>query len=90
MVGALVQIVAFVLEFLAPPFPAFALSFSLAGMGNVFQVNIKYTRKELQLTIIFLIRSSLHLRMASSQLFKRTLITNRVIYRLYMVHLSLQ
>jgi hypothetical protein len=35
--GALIQIVAFFFEFLAPSFPAFALSFTLAGMGNIFQ-----------------------------------------------------
>ena len=34
------QILAFSFEFFAPPFPAFALSFTLAGMGNIFQVNI--------------------------------------------------
>ena len=40
MVGALSQIVAFLVEFTAPPFPVFALSFALAGMGSVFQVNV--------------------------------------------------
>ena len=81
------QILAFSFEFFAPPFPAFALSFTLAGMGNVFQVNIICFYKELQLIISLLARSRLHLQMASSQLFKRTLITNRAMYKLHLVHL---
>ena len=88
VVGAVIQIVAFLVEFIAPPFPAFALSFTLAGIGNVFQVNVIYIDIELQLIISLLTRSSLQLRMPSPQLFN--LITNRVIYRLHMVHLSLQ
>ena len=74
------QILAFSFEFFAPPFPAFALSFTLAGMGNVFQVNIIGFYKELQLIISLLARSRLHLQMASSQLFKRTLITSCIWY----------
>ena len=50
------QILAFSFEFFAPPFPAFALSFTLAGMGNIFQVNIIYFHKELQLIILPLAR----------------------------------
>ena len=88
VVGAFIQIVAFLVECLAPPFPVFALSFTLAGMGNVFQVNVIYIQKELRLIISLSTRSSLHLQMPSSQLFKRTLITNKVMYRLHMVHLS--
>ena len=90
MVGALIQIVAFLVECLAPPFPAFALSFTLAGMGNVFQVNVIYIHEELRLIISLSTRSSQHLQMPSSQFFKRTVITNKVIYRLHMVHLSPQ
>ena len=90
VVGALIQIVAFLVECLAPPFPAFALSFTLAGMGNVFQVNVIYIHEELRLIISLSTRSSQHLQMPSSQFFKRTVITNKVIYRLHMVHLSPQ
>jgi hypothetical protein len=39
VVGALIQIVAFLFEIFAPPFPVFALSFALAGMGSVFEVS---------------------------------------------------
>ena len=80
------EILAFSIEFFAPPFPAFALSFTLAGMGNIFQVNNIYIHKELQLIVSLLGCSRLHLQMASSQLFKRTLITNRAMYKLHMVH----
>ena len=86
MFGALMQILAFLFEFFEPPYPAFAVSFTLAGMGNIFQVNNIHIHKELQLIISLLDRSRLHLRMASSQLFKRTLISNRAMYRLHMVH----
>ena len=48
VLGALFQIAAYIVQFLAPPYPAFALSFALAGIGNVFQVNIIYIHKELQ------------------------------------------
>jgi hypothetical protein len=89
VVGALLQIAAFLVQFLAVqvPFPAFVLSFALTGVGGVFQVNIIYILKELQPIISLLTRSSLHLGMAS-QLFKRTLNTNRVLYRLHLVQLS--
>lgn len=52
MVGALFQTAAFLVQFLALPFkfPAFALSFALAGIGNVFQVNIIYEHKEVRAT----------------------------------------
>ena len=42
VLGPLFQILAFLLQFLAIPFPAFALSFGLAGIGRVFQVSICY------------------------------------------------
>jgi hypothetical protein len=54
VVGALFQIAAFLVQFLALPFPAFALSFTLGGIGIVFQVGIIY--KEIQ-AIIFLFNS---------------------------------
>ena len=38
VVGPLFQIAAFLVQFLALPFPAFALSFVLGGIGLVFQV----------------------------------------------------
>ena len=41
VVGPLFQIVAFLVQFLALPFPIFALSFALGGIGIVFQVGIK-------------------------------------------------
>jgi hypothetical protein len=40
VVGALFHFAAFLIQFLALPFPAFALSFAISGIGNVFQVNI--------------------------------------------------
>lgn len=44
VVGPLFQIAAFLIQFLsqflALPFPAFALSFVLGGIGMVFQVSI--------------------------------------------------
>jgi len=43
VVGALFQVVAFIFESLAPPFPAFALSFALAGMGSIFQSASAYS-----------------------------------------------
>ena len=49
VVGPLIQIVAFLVESLAPPFSAFALSFTLAGIGYVFQVNVIYIHKECNL-----------------------------------------
>jgi hypothetical protein len=42
VVGVLFQITAFTVQFFAIPFPAFALSFTLSGIGNVFQVIIIY------------------------------------------------
>ena len=48
------EILAFSIEFFAPPFPAFALSFTLAGMGNIFQVNNICIHKELQLIVSLL------------------------------------
>ena len=42
VVGPLFQIAAFLVQFLALPFPAFALSFLLGGIGMVFQVSIRY------------------------------------------------
>jgi hypothetical protein len=93
VVGALFQITAFTVQFFAIPFPAFALSFTLSGIGNVFQVNITYIyilKRIATDNIPFLTCSSLHLRMASSQLFRRTLNTNRGFYRLHMVQLSCQ
>ena len=52
MFGALFQTAAFFVQFLALPFkfPAFALSFTLAGVGNVFQVNIIYVHKKVRAT----------------------------------------
>jgi len=44
VIGALLQIVAFFVQFLGLPFPAFALSFALAGIGSILQVNIIYIR----------------------------------------------
>ena len=42
VVGPLFQISAFLVQFLALPFPAFVLSFFLGGIGMVFQVSIIY------------------------------------------------
>ena len=42
VVGPLFQIAAILVQFLAVPFPAFALSFALCGIGMVFQVGIIY------------------------------------------------
>jgi hypothetical protein len=42
VIGPLFQIAAFLVQFLALPFPAFALSFVLGGIGMVFQVSIIY------------------------------------------------
>ena len=49
VVGPLFQITAFLIQFLALPFPIFALSFSISGIGTVFQVGIVYIRKDLQI-----------------------------------------
>ena len=48
VVGPLFQITAFLIQFLALPFPFFALSYSISGIGTVFQVGIAYIPKELQ------------------------------------------
>ena len=42
VVGPLFQIAAFLVQFLALPFPLFASSFALGGIGIVFQVGIIY------------------------------------------------
>ena len=81
VVGPLFQIAAFLVQFLALPFPAFTLSFALCGIGTVFQVGIIYLEGIMSL----LTCSRMHLRMASSRLFKRTLSTKWVGYMLYMV-----
>ena len=47
VLGAFFEIAAYVVQYFAPPYPAFVLSFALAGIGNVFQVNI-YFHEELQ------------------------------------------
>jgi hypothetical protein len=83
VVGPLFQISAFLVQFLALPFPAFALSFALGGIGMVFQVSIIYIFKGLQAIISLLIR--MHLQMASLRLFKRTLNTKWVLSTLHMV-----
>ena len=87
VVGAVFQIAAFLIQFFAPPFPHFSSSFALAGIGSVLQVGIDiiYIHKELPLITSLLTLSSLHPRMASSQLFNRTLSTNRVLYKLHLV-----
>jgi hypothetical protein len=40
VVGPLLQIAAFLVQYLELPFPIFALSFGLGGIGKVFQVDI--------------------------------------------------
>ena len=40
VLGQLFMIAAFLVQFLAVPFPAFALSFALGGIGIVIQVGI--------------------------------------------------
>ena len=47
VVGSLFQIAVFFVQFLALPFPAFALSFVLGGIGMVFQVSDIDIYKEL-------------------------------------------
>ena len=83
VVGPLFQIVAFLVQFLALPFPAFALSFALGGIGMVFQVSYK----ELQAIIALLTRSRMPLRMASLRVFKKTRNIKWVVYMLHMVYL---
>ena len=41
VVGPLFQITAFLIQFLELPFPIFALSYSISGIGTVFQVSFK-------------------------------------------------
>jgi hypothetical protein len=41
VIGPLFQIAAFLVQFLELPFPIFALSFGIGGIGRVFQVGIK-------------------------------------------------
>jgi hypothetical protein len=45
VIAPLFQIAAYIVQFLALPFPAFALSYSLGGIGFVFQVGIISPRK---------------------------------------------
>jgi hypothetical protein len=53
VVGPLFQIAAFLVQFLQLPFPIFALSFGLGGIGRVFQVGIIcYISDELQPIIL--------------------------------------
>ena len=42
VLGPLFQIAAYLVQFLALPFPAFALSFALGRIGMVFQVSFGY------------------------------------------------
>ena len=84
LVGSLFQITAFFVQFLAPPFPMFALSFVLGGIGMVIQVSNYISIKNY--SIKFLLTRK-HLGVASPQLFKRTLNTKWVISMLRMVML---
>ena len=45
VVGPLFQIAAFLVQFLELPFPIFALSFGVGGIGRVFQVGLIYIRE---------------------------------------------
>ena len=47
VVGPLLHVPAFLIQFLALPFPIFAFSYSINGIGSVFQVGIVYIHKEL-------------------------------------------
>ena len=47
VVGPLLHVPAFLIQFLALPFPIFAFSYSISGIGSVFQVGIVYIHKEL-------------------------------------------
>ena len=87
VVGPLFQITAFLFQFLALPFPLFALSFAINSIGAVFQVGIVYIYKRVVRNNVFLIRSSLRLRMASLLHFKETLNTKWVACMLHTVHL---
>ena len=42
VLGPLFQMAAYLVQFLALPFSAFALSFALGGIGMVFQVSIRF------------------------------------------------
>ena len=85
VVGPLFTIAAFLAQFLTLPFPAFALSYALGGIGMVFQVS--YQDLQLAATISLLTRSRMPLRMASLRLFKKTLNIKWLVYMLYTVHL---
>ena len=56
VVGPLLHIPAFLIQFLALPFPIFAFSYSISGIGSVFQVGIVYIHKELQAIMSLLVR----------------------------------
>ena len=86
VVGCLLQSAAFFVQFLALPFPAFALSFVLGGIGMVLQVGIIFIYMK-NYEIIFLLPIRKRLRVGLSQLFKRTLNTKQVISMLHMVML---
>ena len=47
VVGPLLHVPAFLIQFLALPFPIFAFSYSISGIGSVFQVGIVYIHKDL-------------------------------------------
>ena len=47
VVGPLLHVPAFLIQFLALPFPIFAFFYSISGIGSVFQVGIVYIHKEL-------------------------------------------
>ena len=85
VVGPLLQIAAFLVQFLHLPFPIFALSFGLGGIGRVFQVSIIYYISVKNYDQWY--RYRMHLRMASSRLFKKTLNINWALYRQHMVQL---
>ena len=89
VVGPLFQITALLIQFLAPPLPIFALSYAIGGIGTVFLVGIVYNHEELQAIISPFICSRMRLRMASLPLFKETLNTKWVAFRLHGVHLFL-
>jgi hypothetical protein len=65
VVGALLQAASFLVKFFALPFPVFALSFALVGIGNVLQVNVIYIHKEVQLIISLLTHFRMHRRIVS-------------------------
>ena len=88
VVAPLFQIAAFLIQFLALPFPIFALSFGLGGIGRVFQVGHIFYLYRWRITqpITYLITVfRMHLRMVSSRLFKKTLNTSLALFRLLTV-----